>query len=476
MKKYGIIAVLVAAVAAAGVWGWSALTGRDDSMASSLPADVTMVGRVDLKTLVLDYGLDFADLKDLLFSANKDEKTGIKFQTAAYVFASQGYFGGIVALEDDNDFEAFLKKQGCEVEEQRGLRWAVIENNVLLGFDDDRAMLMGPAVGSEQDALRNTVATCLKQSDSESGKQSRIYKLLEQRKEPVAISSNLSALPKKLLSEYLSYLPGDLSLDDLDVMAGFTAQKERLGLSFAFSSENESLNRQMDKVDKIFGQIESSLVRTTPPSPLFHMVMNVDGEDLLERLREDKTLRTGLLALNMIFDLDMVVKSIDGDVALTCPEYSEELPSLLFQAEVEDDKFMKKVNDWNDAPTKAMGVNFYSQDSHNAMCTVAGMPVYFGTHDDRLSISNTEALVKADAYADVKAKMADEMKGNRLFAVLNVDKLRPVVGQYAPESQQFLDLFDRLTLSVPDVREMRFELVTREGVDLLQVLKEKVEE
>ena len=115
MKKYGIIAVLVAAVAAAGVWGWSALTGRDDSMASSLPADVTMVGRVDLKTLVLDYGLDFADLKDLLFSANKDEKTGIKFQTAAYVFASQGYFGGIVALEDDNDFEAFLKKQGCEV-------------------------------------------------------------------------------------------------------------------------------------------------------------------------------------------------------------------------------------------------------------------------------------------------------------------------------------------------------------------------
>ena len=110
MKKYGIIAVLVAAVAAAGVWGWSALTGRDDSMASSLPADVTLVGRVDLKTLVLDYGLDFADLKDLLFSDDKDEKTGVKLQTAAYIFASQGYFGGIVAFLVTGAAGAALKK------------------------------------------------------------------------------------------------------------------------------------------------------------------------------------------------------------------------------------------------------------------------------------------------------------------------------------------------------------------------------
>lgn len=472
MKKYGIIAALVAVVVA-GIVGWRMLRGRDDSMASSLPADITMVGRVDVKTLVMDYGLDLGDLKDLLFADKKE--TGIKFQTAAYIFATQNYFGGILALSDNDDFEAMLQEQGIDTEEQRGMKWGVINDNMLFAIDDDRVMWMGPAVGSEQDALRNTIYSCLKQSASESGKQSRIYKLLDQRKEPVALSTNMAALPEELRSKYLKYLPGDLPLGDLDVMAGFTAHKDRMSLSLGLSSENKSVNKQLDKFNDVLDKIDGDLVKTTPPNSLFHIEMGVDGEDLLKLLRENKILRTALLAVNMVIDFDKILKSIDGDVALTCLDFASDMPNLMFQAKLDSDNFMKDVSDWNDASTEAMGLSFYSQGKNNAVCIYGGLPVYFGTRDKRLTISNTEALVKAEAYADVQKKFASDMKGCRIYAMLNLSKLKPVLAVFSPAAVQYLDNFDRVTLRVTDVREIRLDLITRDGVDILKELSKNEE-
>ena len=469
MKKYGIIAIVVVAIAAIGIAGWKLIYGRDDSMASSLPADVTMIGRMDLKTMLVDYGLDLADLKELLASEGAEE-TGIKYQTAAYFFASQGHFGAIVALSDDDDFEAFLTKQGCTIEEQRGLKWSVIDGNALLAFNDDRAMLMGPAVGAEQDALRNTIAACMKQKASVSGKQSRLYKLLDKRDEPLALATNLQtvadAAPLKVQT------PQGVSPEDVNLMAGFTAHKDRLTLSFALDTDNKAVEKQMKKMSEGVKPIKGALVQTTPPNPLFHMEMGIDGEDLIEMMRENNQLRTALLGINMVFDLDMILKAIDGDVALTCLDYADGTPSVLLQAQVENDKFMKKVTDWNDAATRAMGLSFYSQDEQNGVCLFHGMPVYFGTQKKRLSISNTESLVKADGYADVKTKLESEVKGNLLYVTVSVDKARQLVDEMYPVDVDFLRIFDRLTLTVRDAGQMRIDLVAHEGVDILKELKQ----
>ncbi|MBQ8051139.1 MAG: DUF4836 family protein [Bacteroidaceae bacterium] len=476
MKKYGFIAA-IAAVAIAGVVGWNLLRGRDDSMASSIPADATMVGRVDLKKFVLDYGLDLADLKELFFSAKDGEETGIKYQTAAYFFSSLGKLGLIVPLSDEDDYEALLKRQGVDIEEQRGMKWSVLNGNMLMAFDDDRAMIMGPAVGSDQDALRNTIYTCMKQKSSDSGKQSRIYKLLDERDEPIALSTNFDALPEEFRPKPMKYLPKNISLGALDLMAGLSARKDKVSLNIGLSSADEGTNRVLDKYNHVVDKIQGSLVETTPPNALFHLEMGLDGDDLLEILRENKLLRTALLAVNMVIDLDKILKSIDGDISLTCLDFNgHDAPDLLFQADLDSDDFMKNVADWNDVGTRAMGINFYSQDKHNAVCTISGTPIYFGTRNKRLAISNQESLVKAEAHADVLQKFASDMKGNRIYGFLSIDKLRPMLGQLSPEADEYLGHLDRLTLSVPDSRQMHVDLVLSEGTDLLKLLKEITEE
>ncbi len=464
MKKYGIIATVIAIVAIAGFAGLKLLKS-DDSMASSLPADVTMVGRVDLKAMVKDYGMTLDELKALVFDKEQKE-TGIDYLATAYVFAAQERFGAILPLSSEEQFKAFLEENGLTITEQRGLKWSVVDGNILLVYNDNRAMAMGPAIGSDQDQLRNTLAECMTQKESNSGKKSRMYKLLDARKEAVAVAANA-----ELLKSFYDNVNFDF-LNACDLTAGLVLKKNKVGLSLAASTEDKNVQKYFDKCDDVFDHIEGDLLPTTPVNPLFHLAMNVDGEELLGLLRENPEVRTWLVGLNTILDMDMILKSIDGDVALTCPTFNFVETNILLQAELDDKDFMKNVADWNDEVSGKAGVFFYPKDKNNATCVFNGQTFYFGTEGDRLSISNSETLTRATSYSgnEWKAQAAD-MKKCCLYACLEISNLSTLL-KAVPYGQS-LSAFERLTLSAPTTHELTLELVAPEGTDILKNLIEQ---
>ncbi len=471
MKKFGIIGIVTAVVAIAGYMGWKVLGASSDNRASSLPSDVTMVGRIDMKKMVQEYGFTLDELKDLALSKFGEEvpETGIDYMTQIFVFSAQGYFGAILPLDNADDFKAMLEKEGMAVTEQRGLQWSVTDNNLLLAFSDDRAMLMGPAVGAEQDQLRNTLAQCLSQGESESGKQSRYYQLLTEHSEPIALSSSVGILSTY---DYFSFLGKMEGLKDLDLVAGLSVKKNRVLLSVAADSENEKVKNVMGKMEKLFGEIDGALLQNTPPNPLFNLTMNVDGEKLLELLRENPDLRTKLLGLNTIFDLDMIVKSIDGDISFTYPQFNLTASGVLFQAELENDNFMKNVADWNDEMSGMAGVHFYPKDRNNASFVYDRKTYYFSTDDDRLALSDSESLARVTSYSGSEWKdIKQEMKNNCLYASLDISRLSPALN-LIPYVKEF-SAFERVVLSAPNTREVHLELVAPEGTDIINILKGK---
>ena len=469
MKKYGIIVALIAAIVV-GIGGWWLLRGSNDNAASSLPANVTMVGRVDFKSLALGYGLSWDEVKELIASKNDKEDTGIDFSSNAYLFASQGYFGAIVPLGDADDFEAFLRREGETIETQRGLKWSVLNGNMLLAFSDDRAMFMGPALGAELDNLRNTLATCIRQKETESGKQSRLYKLATEREEPIGLATNFTTLPEVKLLREIPWLKVKLPLDALNLSAGVTLKKERFSLSAALDTEDKKTEKMLNRADDIFSKVNGDLLATTPANPLFHMMIGLDGEDLLTLLRENDAIRTALLMANALIDLDMIVKSIDGDVSLTLMGDSQH-PDLLFQAQLENDKFMRNVTSWNDDMTRMAGLQFYARDEHNAICRMkSGTDFYFSTADKRLRISNNEATATATAHNDVAWAIKDDARKNILYATLDLSSARSV----GPVSTSRLSTyFSRVTLSAPDLWHLDLNFDIAEGVDLLKEFKKE---
>lgn len=467
MKKFGIIVAVVAALGVAGFLGWKMWKGKGESMATSLPSDITAVGRVDLKQTILDYGVKFEDLKKVLFADN--EETGIDFVTPAYLFSSEGMLGAIVGVSDEKDLEQFLTKKGNTVEEQRGLKWSTIDGNILVAFNDNRAMMMGPAVGSDLDNLRNKLAQCINQSESESGKNTDLYQRLMNRDEPISISTDAGQLPKDLLPEWLADLVKNVNLDELFLSAGLKVHDNRFTLSLGTQTEDATINGFQDRIDAIAKEVDASLLATAPSNSALHLEMALDGEKLLEMLRENKTIRTMLIMVNTLFDFDMIVKNIQGDMSLTVPKIDGHGDmNVLFQAQLKDDAFMKNVSGWNDVMTRIAGIKFNSTGDNRASVSWDGKNYFFATNNKRLSISNNQSLAYAEARNDLKYNVSDEMKGNLLFCSLSLDEL-----DIAKDFEIFADkpityYFQRVDFAIKNSREYKLELVGKDGKDILR--------
>ncbi|MDE7166277.1 MAG: DUF4836 family protein [Bacteroidaceae bacterium] len=239
----------------------------------------------------------------------------------------------------------------------------------------------------------------------------------------------------------------------------------------AVGSEDKTVNALLDKVNEVVRPIDASLLKTAPSHPAFHLEMGLRGEKLLQLLRENPELRTKLLAANTIFDLDMIVKSIDGDMAVSAQHIGINSLDFLFQARLQDARFMKNVATWDDEIARLAGVRFTALSDNRGSVEFDGRTYHFGTEDHRLFVSNTASLADATAHHDLAYTWADEMKGNVLYARLDFSELRNLLF-FIPGARS-LAVFDHLAVSAASVRECKIELVASEHTDLLQLIRDK---
>ena len=466
MKKLGIF-LAIAAIAVAGVVGWKMWKGKGEIMASSLPQDITAVGRVDLKQVIMDYGVKFDDVKAALFSDNED--TGLDYVTPAYLFSSEGMLGGIVGVNKEKDLIAFLESKGNNVEEQRGLKWSTIGGNILLAFNDNRAMFMGPAVGGDLDNLRNKIAQCINQGEDESGMKTELYERLMKREEPISLSTDGSMIPKDILPNWLAELLSGIDLHELGLSAGLKPHDNRFTLSLGTQTENATINKFQDRIDAIAKEVDASLLATAPSHSALHLEMALDGEKLLTYLRENKAIRTMLIMVNTLFDLDMIVKNIQGDISLTIPKLDGGADmDVLFQAQLKDDAFMQKVGGWNDVVARMAGLKFHDNGANRASVEYSGSNYFFASHNNRLTFSNNQNLAYAEARNDFRYDVSDEMKGNLLFCSLNLDELGLAKDMEIFAGKPITEYFQRVDFAIKNSRDFRLELVGKDGKDILR--------
>lgn len=457
MKKYGIIAAVVLVLVAAFV-GWRMWSKSHDDMSTSLPKELMMVGKVDMKSFFLENGLKWSEVRKMI-SLDR-EKIGLDLLTPAYVFASQGYLGAVVAIDDDDDFKDFLSDKGCDVKQLRGLHWSVVMDNFLVGFNSNRAILMGPAVGSEQEALYGVIAGLIEQNAAESGINSHLYELMQGRTESVALAANMGAFMQLPVLNQLEEKGGMYStLQALDVTAGLSYLQDKVSLAMNVETEDKKTEKVLSALDEVFAPANASLLERDPDKTFFHMEAGLNGERLLELLRTNPEIRTTLLLANSIFDLDLILKSIKGDVSFTVPQISLGSPEVQFQAQLADDAFMQNISTWNDAVSRAAGVYFYPQRDDRYMAVFKGTPCYFSVAGKRLYLSNSDRLASPQSHHDVAYGLQDEMRQYRMYANVNVKSVAALLAM-VPHAG-FLSRIERVVLAMPSIRELKIELVTR---------------
>lgn len=456
MKKL-VIALAAVLVVVVAIVGWLVMKGKND-VASSLPLDVTMVARFDFPSLAVQYGMDGKDagriVKKLLWQSY-DDVDGVDYLSSSYVFASQGYFGAVVPLSDSSKFKDFIQQaRSCSFEQQRGISWAVVDYNMLMAVSDDRVMIMGPAVGQEQDALRNTIAACLKQKEKESGMQSALFHMLNSRQEPIALVTTYGALPEQA---HVELLDNEIDLTSLYAAAGITLRKDRVDVFLSLSSNDPKINKFLDNLNEALQPTNGSLLVNAPTNPSLFIEAGINGDKLLAALRGIPSVRTKLLLANSIMDLDIMIRSIDGDVSFSLNDNVG-----LTQLQLKDARVLDNVSSWNDDISKAAGVYFEDRGGHKGSVRCKGHQFYYAADGKRVMLSRNDALVESTAHHDIDYNWAEAMDGQHVFASLNLQESFLKV---------YLKQFERVSVSSLDIRQWNVELVTKDGLELLDMIQ-----
>lgn len=445
MKKWilPIVAVLVVAAVAA----WYFLSDKDAAR-NVIPADATAVAVLDPAEMAAECGLT---LSDLLF-LQPDEDAGIDLTKPIYGFTTQS---GLLCLAANvGDEEALVKFLNCYLgyasEPQRGMTW--ISNQYSTGYvADGKLIVCGPLTAAEQETVNPQLAALMKQSRQDVPAMAE----LEQMEGALRLSSPLNNLPASATKSLNAYLPLDKMLQDA-----------RLNASLKFGEKDLTLHASVSGLDEKLAQVSKPIqqdICKQPEGVLFTSCINLEGEKLLTLLREVPKVRTGLLALNMCIDADMMIRAIDGNVTLALTKANGLQSDYQLTAKLSNTDFLANDSDWGINGRTDVSLNKRGQSDYRIMYD--GTEIYFGVRNGMLYLASSAQLADDACQPATDAAFGQAAEGKCYYAELDVNKVlfaTPLAMLLA--QNPILSSPDRLTLSVASAQDIQLQLTLKRSV------------
>ena len=456
-----------------------ALHKSDKAYLNALPKDAMALARLDVKTLLTEAELTKEETAELLqrYSLSKDKKAdiGLNLSQPIYGFAANdGNFGFLAAVSDADDLTAWCESLAAQghasaVTRQRGYSWVVVEDKWLMAFDDEKALAMGPAVGAAQDQLRAVIVQLMQQEDNEDALSTDLYKLLGTKDEALVAAVKPELLPKDAL-ESLGTLQLKSSKHGLYRLT-LEPDDNELEVDIDIISSDEDVLAELKKLNKLMRPISGNLTDNAHAENAIWLAFNAKGEELLKLLRSNASLRTTLLTLNMVLDVDRMIEAIDGDIALefTSAKATPESDNIHFNfdfknasltAEVANTDFFSGASKWGN---RFLGVTTLSPTEY--VVNIEPTPIHLGVKGKTLYVGSERGLVtEGNAYL---RKQHSDISGARFYATLNLSSipLEPI----SVLSKVYPDL-NRLDVKMEESGQFSFTLKASEHTNILRTL------
>ena len=484
MAKQKYILYTIPVVIAAAVAAYFIFSRSRDAYLSMLPKDATALARLDVKELIDDADLNTTELYQLVTSSNDNPETaplGIDVQQPIYAFmTASGNVGFAAAVSDVDELcdrldEMRARAKASERTSQRGYDWVVLGGQWLMAFDSRKALVMGPAAGAAQEAVRAEMATLLEQKRKDSGVGELLYTTLQNTDEPLTAVVAPEVLPFQ--ARTLLYKLGIRTQNDalLTLTLGFDDNEVELDAHIL--AQTATVKENLKKLNSALRPLTTKNIGATHADNVAWMAVNVHGKSLVEFLRSHNTTRTALVGLNMIFDLDQMLNAIDGDVALELLSPAaftggfnlSDIRDFCFTAQLSNADFMQRASTWgNDVITfEALSPNDYS-------LRLMEQELFFGTDANSLYVSSSQGLPsEGNAYLREQRDDIDDCRFYATFftpalfsALLSQAASNGVAVPLPPVFQQF----QRLNIEMEEADELKVTLVAPKGVNVAKEL------
>lgn len=403
-----------------------------DSYLNAVPGDSRALISLDLTHLqeAQEGGRAATFLKRTLGVVDPGD-CGLDLKHKLYLFESGDGTLGLCAKVDDEDdltdcFDNLAKRGLCVgVKKYRKCHFTLLKNAWVAGWSDEAFLVMGPVTPSAAATLQQQMAEYLKEDEDQGVKSQPLFDRLDSIDAPMAMVTQAQALPDQFVAPFVLGAPQNADPSEVLISATLQVKKGILNITGKTFSFDGGINEALQKAQRQYRPIQGHYLPTMPSTALFGMFMNVHGPQFLPLMQADKGLQAILMGVNQAIDMDNIIRSVNGDMAIVMPKYSEKDLQLTMAAKLANSNWTKDVSYWKQSVPKGgkisdwrPGAWYYSSDKTS---------FYFGVSKDLQFYSGSSAAL-ADhslvAYPQpLNPAVQQLIRGKRVAMVINLGAL-----------------------------------------------------
>ena len=279
------------------------------------------------------------DVLQSLFGLTDTHDCGIDLSAKFYLFESPDGNMGMVAKVDDADklektLNDLSEKNVCQkVTERKDVRFTLLDEKWMMGFDDHAALVMGPIAPTQQTQIQQQIARYLKQDEKQGITESKMFQKLDSIHSAMALVAQVAALPEQLTAPFMLGAPKTADASQVLLEAELQVQDQMLLIQGQTFSFNQQIDKDLQETATLFRPMSGAFLNRLNIHSALSFLTNVEGEHFLPVLQQNKGLQSLLTGAKYTIDINEVINSVEGDMLLSFSSFGDNNTRMTMHAQ-----------------------------------------------------------------------------------------------------------------------------------------------
>lgn len=359
---------------------------------------------------------------------------GIDFTKSAYIFKAGENIGMTMKIADDDGVEEFfntLSEQGLcsKPKTNKGLTTAVVLGEVAVTFNKNTLLFVANIGNAGIDKAKAVAKQLMSQDRELSFTETEAFQRMNRNnKSDIVIFSNVAALPETVLSNVKGLIPSGIRPADVELIADVEFDRGIATISANVTGKTEKAQQMLDEGNANFHKIEGNYIDSPVDGFALFATMGVKGEWLLDQLKQEPNAKQILLGLERGIDIEQMLRSIDGDMAITVPSsvtLSTDITSadFMFLADLKKKDFLSDVSYWQ-STMKDYGMTMRKTSGNDYVLQAQDYKLHWGVDDNTLYFASDRmfGINATSKRSTLLSSLDKQIRDSQFFLYLNLQQ------------------------------------------------------
>lgn len=360
---------------------------------------------------------------------------GIDFTRPLYFFIAGDFAGLTMCVADDGDVEDFVQmltnQNLCRgASETDGVKTALLLDDIVLSYDSHTLLLLANTEKGSVAQARQVAAQLMKQDKELSFMATEAYGKMDDRDDcDVVAYGNGAAFSGELLEQVRSFIPTGIRPVDIELISSLSFEKGRAVLSANVEGKSNTAQKLIEEGNDNFHKIEGRYIGLPQEDFALWACMGVKGSPFLERLKQESNSKQFLLMLERAIDIEQIIRTIDGDVAIAIPKETLankdfKKADFMLMAKVDNTDFLDDVDYWQKT-MKDYGATMTKTKSNDYILKASDYTLNWGVDEEDVYFASPRMFASyvTSQRSKVLESMESEIKKNQVFIYCNLETI-----------------------------------------------------